>query len=317
MQTFRWYLPSFYGDISLEQKGKSETVLTFQGLSPTEKVAMEALLKRAQGSQLRSAWASASDLKQLNLKSMLQQTLLLSAPISEVQKVLAKALKPGRKQVSAVRFSDGKIEEVTQATIGLIETTGESLQPVELPYRERSASEPEKPEKPKKKPAAAVTVAQPTVGCPAPDFEAADVRATRVLSTFLDVQQREDFARYQRFIVTGVDSGHRYMLTSRNARSQLATYHRTLYDLDDQIPLCVHDWDVPAAEELLALAILIRLPGQERYVRSIPDRDGVAGGAYDAMPIYVPDPMTGEWTEIEGQDQIELLPNGPATDVTR
>lgn len=299
MQTFRWYLPSFYGDISLEQKGKSQTVLTFQGLSPTEKVAMEALIKRAQGSQLRSAWASASELKQLNLKSMLQQSLLLSAPISEVQKALAKALKPGRKQVSAVRFSNGTIEEVTQATIGLIETTGESLQPMELPYRERTA--PEEPEKPKKaKPAAAVTVAQPTVGCPAPDFEAADVRATRVLSTFLDVQQREDFARYQRFIVTGVDSGHRYMLTSRNARSQLAVFHRTLYDLDDQLPLCVHDWDVPAAEELLALAILIRLPGQERYVRSIPDRDGVAGGAYDAMKISIPDPVTGDWTELEG-----------------
>jgi hypothetical protein len=212
---------------------------------------------------------------------MRSQLLTLNAPISEVQKVLSKALKPGRKQVSAVRFQDGKIEEVTQATIGLIDTTGESVPP-EMPYRERTPAEPEdKLDKPvPKKPTAAVTVAQPTVGCPAPDFEASDVRATRVLSAFLDVQQREDFARYQRFVVTGADSGHRYMLTSRLARAELYTFHRTLFDLDEQVPLCVHDWDVPAAEELLALAILIRLPGHERYVRSIPDRDGIAGSAY-------------------------------------
>jgi hypothetical protein len=203
---------------------------------------------------------------------MTQQTLLLDAPISQVQQVLSRALKPGRKQVSAVRFRNGKIEEVTEANIGLIETTGEPVK--EGPYRERS-EHPTEPEKPK--PTVAVTVAQPVVGCPAPDFEAADVRATRVLSAFLDTQQREDFARYQRFVVTGIESGHRYMLTSRQARDELATYHRTLFDLDENTPLCVHDWDVPAAEELLALAILLRLPGKEHYVRSIPDREGIVG----------------------------------------
>ena len=295
MQTFfRWYLPSFYGDISLEQKAKSWTTLTIQGPSPTERVAMEALIKRAHGSPLLTPWASASALKRLDLKSMAQQSLVLNAPISAVQKVLAKALKPGRKQVSAVRFHDGKIEEVTQATIGLIETSGEPLPPAEGPYRERTEDrqdeEPPLPVPLPPKPEVAVTVARPTVGCPAPDFEAADVRATRVLSAFLDVQQREDFVRYQRFIVTGIDSGHRYMLTSRNAPSQLAQFRRTLYDLDEQLPLCVHDWDVPAAEELLALAILLRLPSQERYVRAIPDREGVAGGAYDTFEIYPTDP---------------------------
>lgn len=278
METFRWYLPSFYGDISLEQKTPQQTLVTIQGLSPTEKVAMAALIKRAQGARLRSAWASVSDLERMNLQSMAQQSVTLNAPISEVQKILARALKPGRKQVSAVRFHDGQIEEITQATIGLIETTGQSVPP-ELPYRERTPAEPEdKLDKPKpKKPAAAVTVAQPTVGCPAPDFEAAEIRATRVLSTFLDTQQRADFARYQRFVVTGIDSGHRYMLTSRQARDQLATYHRTLFDLEEGSPLCVHDWDVPAAEELLALAIMLRLPGREQYVRAIPDREGVLG----------------------------------------
>jgi hypothetical protein len=274
-QKFKWYLPSFYGDISLEQKTAQQTLVTIQGLSSTEKLAVQALLKRASGTRLRSAWASAPDLERIRLGTMTEQTLLLDAPISQVQQLLSRALKPGRKQVSAVRFRDGKIEEVTEATIGLIETTGEPVK--EGPYRERSEELPG-PKPKKSKPTAAVTVAQPVVGCPAPDFEAADVRATRVLSAFLDTQQRADFARYQRFVVTGVESGHRYMLTSRQARDELATYHRTLFDLDENTPLCVHDWDVPAAEELLALAILLRLPGKEHYVRSIPDREGIVGG---------------------------------------
>lgn len=280
MQNFRWYLPSFYGDISLEQKTENTTVVTIQGLSSTEQIAMQALLKHAKGSVMRSAWAKTEDLN-LDLKSMSIQSLTLQATISQVQKVLSRALKPGRKQVSAVRFHDGKIEEVTQAAIGLIETTGTEV--TGAPYR-TAAGKPdaeEPPPKTKPKPKAAVTVARPTLGCPPPDFEAADVRATRVLSAFLDQQQRSDFLHYQRFVVTGIESGHRYMLTSRQARDQLAKYHRTLFDLDQNVPLCVHDWDVPAAEELLSLAILLRLPGQERYVRSIPDPDGIVGDGWN------------------------------------
>ena len=84
-----------------------------------------------------------------------------------------------------------------------------------------------------------------------------------------------DFERHQRFVVIGADTGHRYMLTSRHARDELAHYHRTLFDLDEHIPLCVHDWQVPAAEELLSLCIHLQLPGCETYVRSIPDRDDI------------------------------------------
>jgi hypothetical protein len=41
------------------------------------------------------------------------------------------------------------------------------------------------------------------------------------------------------------------------------------------LPLCVHDWQVPAAEELLSLFVHLQLPGCETYVRAIPDREGV------------------------------------------
>jgi hypothetical protein len=64
------------------------------------------------------------------------------------------------------------------------------------------------------------------------------------------------------------------MVTSRHARDQLATYHRSLYDLDDKVPLCVHDWDVPAPEEMLAIHVLLSLPGWELYMRRLEGEDG-------------------------------------------
>jgi len=33
----------------------------------------------------------------------------------------------------------------------------------------------------------------------------------------------------------------------------------------------VHDWLVPASEELLELALFLGLPGRERYVRALPE----------------------------------------------
>jgi hypothetical protein len=116
-------------------------------------------------------------------------------------------------------------------------------------------------------------VAQPTRGCPAPDFSQADIRAAIVLEHFLTQQQREDFRTYNRFITTGADTGHRYMLTSRLRKDQLRKYgNRTLFDLDEDRAYCVHDWLIPAAEELLALHIFVGLPGREAYLRAIPDQ---------------------------------------------
>src|SRR6185295_11335063 len=119
-----WYLPSFYGDIRLESQGDSRTMLTLHGLTPEEEHAMQILLERAKGGALKKSWATPEALAELNLrKTTVEQKLLLTAPISDVQKVLAKALRPGKKKLSVVRFSGGKIEEVTEATQGLIQAS--------------------------------------------------------------------------------------------------------------------------------------------------------------------------------------------------
>jgi hypothetical protein len=251
-----------FGDITLTATNTKQTKVVVERLAPTEKLAMMALLNRAANKR----WAPADELKKLDVESSVEQVLHLQAPLDVVQKVLAKALKSGRKTVSAVRFANGKIEEVTESTIGLFFAQGTTVS--EEPYR-TPAVEPEPA------PIVATTVAQPVLGCPAPDFDRADVRAGRVLSAFLNPDQRADFQLHQRFVAVGADTGHRYMLTSRYARDQLARYHRTLFDLDEGLPLCVHDWQVPAAEELLSLFVHLQLPGCETYVRAIPDREGV------------------------------------------
>lgn len=263
---FQWFLPSMYGDIKLDKISNETTRLTLSGLSPTEKDAMQALFKRASNpSALQALWAPPSRLSTINLDALEEQSVELDAPITKVQDFLQKKLKPHRKQVSAVRFSNGKVEQITEATLKTIDTSSNAS----------GSSTPSSKEK-TETPAAAVTVAQPVLGCPAPDFDDVEVRATRVLRTFLTPEQIADFERRQQFVAVGADTGHRYLLSSRNSKHALrSASYRSLYDMDERVALCVHDWEVPASEELLALYLHVSLPGLERYVRSIPDRDGL------------------------------------------
>ncbi len=236
----------------LERTSPKATRVTITGLSDLERSAMSALISRARtGTLLGQPWASRQALDAIDLSSLKEQRLELGADIGAVHKVLSKRLKPGRRQVSMVRYSSGRIEEIYEG------------------------AEPQRAEAAK-----AVTVAAPVLGCPAPDLDAAELRATEVLEQFLHPEQLKDLRSRQQLVAFGADTGHRYMLTSRYARDALRlTGGRSLFDLDERLPLCVHDWDVPPAEELLGLLVHLSLPGHETYVRSIPDRQGILSGA--------------------------------------
>ena len=240
---------------------------------------MEVLKKRAlKGTLISAPWATEATFKELDLETLREQTVTLAAPISDVAKVLAKPLKPMRKQISVVRFVSGRIEELTEQTIGLIQQSSQPSPTSTSPATDKAAAEAKTPV-PADKPKTAATVAQPVIGCPLPDFDPAEIRANRVLEAFLDADQVDDFRRYRQFVVTGADTGHRYMLTSRHAPDLLAKFGgRQVYDLEENLPICVHDWEVPAAEELLGLALHLTLPNLEKYVRNIPDRQGLAHG---------------------------------------
>jgi hypothetical protein len=245
----RWFVPSFWGDIRLEpaDDGKACIVIA-EKLNDGEKKALADLEAQAHKKQ----WLLAS-------AAITEGMTRIEAPMAKVAKVIAKVLKPDRKLVSAIVFADGQmVQHERHETAAAAE-----------------AAIPDKvlPPARAKPPKAGTTVAAPRLGCPAPDFENAELKAQRVLETFLLPAQIEDFRRYNRFVSIG-HSGRRYMVTSRHARDSLALYHRSLYDLDAQTPLCVHDWDVPAPEEMLAIHVLLSLPGWEPYLRKLEGEDG-------------------------------------------
>lgn len=184
-------------------------------------------------------------------------TVELGAPIDKVARFLGKQLKPSRKVVSAIKFADGRVQEILEADFQVTK-----LAPA--PKRETGLALVEE------EPTKAVSVAVPTKGCPEPDFNATDVRARAVLMAFLSPEQRSDFLKYNRFVTFGATTGHRYMVISRHNREALARFGgRGLYDIDEESPICVHDYMVPAAEEMLALHMLVSLPGHEHYVRTL------------------------------------------------
>ena len=303
METILWYLPTFYGDIRLESPGEATTTLIYEKLSPSEAEAMLSLRERAVRPKWgRRPWASITDFPIPSEQG--SGKIKLDAPIEDVQKLLSKALKPGRVLVTAVRFAGGAIEEKREASLAPYRKEGETTEPASGPTpptptpEELAAAAALVSTTPTK----AVTVAAPVRGCPPPDFENADIRATRVLEAFLMDDQLEDFRRYGQFVSLGHETGHRYLITSRNARERLAKAGgRSLYDLDQPRAewggniirrldaggalvddadrqdhgfgraFCVHDWTVPASEEMLALHLFLTMPGREHYLRDIPD----------------------------------------------
>jgi hypothetical protein len=285
-QSLTWYLPTMFGDVRLESRGKDKTMVLSADLSPTEKVAIETLARTGSNSWFRK-WLHRRDFEKAMAAYSAGRglTLEIDAPIEQVQAVLARVLKPGRRLLS-VAMTDKGIEEIWRSDAEVIpskdatpyrgsdppkKTEEPAVEAAEEPKAELAPPIDDKPAPAPEKAKGATTVAQPVRGCPAPDFaNSPDARANRVLEAFLLPEQREDWRRHGAFVTRGMDSGHRYMLTSRDARTPLAQYARSVFDLDERQAYCVHDWDVPAAEELLALHAFLSVPGGERYMRLIP-----------------------------------------------
>jgi len=268
-----WYLPTFYGDISLVEREPGTTVLKVIRMTPGERKALESFRKRALAMPFGcTAWATPEAFLPLDSPSYVEASggveIVLDVELAKARDFLARALKPKGKLVNAVLFKDGALVETAFTDS---EGAAEPSEPRVLASAEAEPSPPAPPlPPPRRTPVMGTTVAAPTLGCPAPNFSAAEVRATHVLRQFLNAQQLDDFRRFNRFISVGATTGHQYMLTSRFRRDQLDRFGgRSLYDLDEGRAYCVHDWTVPAAEELLGLHIFLRLPGKEDYLREI------------------------------------------------
>lgn len=219
-------------------------------------------------------WATADAFATLDSPAYLEASggveVELDVDLETARNYLARQLKPDRKLVNAVLFKDGTLTEAA-FTEPAADGADEAAEPRVLASAAPPppAAAPPSPE-PSRRAVAGTTVAVPTRGCPAPNFSAAELRAAHVLSHFLTPEQLTDFRRYNRFISIGATTGHRYMLTSRFRQAELGKFGgRSLYDLDEQCAYCVHDWTVPAAEELLGLHVFLQLPGKESFLREI------------------------------------------------
>lgn len=278
-------IPSFHGDIKLDKKGKKTVLRAFQ-LTASEEKAMESLRTRAVSTKLRRKWASEADFLPLTNSAYRGPngvTVTLDAPIEEVTKFLARALKPNRKLLQAVKFADGRVEELHSN----MAAKDDDAPPISTKKaKEEPKDEPKKEDPPK---ATGTTVARPVNGCPMPDFPEADIRASRVLETFLSPDQIADYRSSGCFISVGADSGHRYLIGSRERPSilQQKLGGRQLYDLEEQRSLCVHDWSVPPAEEMLGIHLCITLPGHEQELLSLPEIEEELAMA-DVDPRYRP-----------------------------
>jgi len=297
-----WYFPANYGDIRLEAVDENRTKVIWFRLTAEERKAMEGLKKSSTTRRRLKRWATPDDWANIgeaafSLGDPTERSIELRAPLTDVGGVLTRVLRTDREQVHVMRIGDGKIEEFRGFEAGAPEESEAEVVDLEAKKQEKTdaseAAAQEKADEPEetalartgtdggvpavvakedKAPVKAATVKKPRLGCPVPTFDEVKTRATRVLQAFLNPEQVEDFNRHQRFVTRGADTGHLYMLTSRNAPDEIKNYgSRCVFDLDDNRAYCVHDYDVPAEEELLALHCLLSMPGYENWARAMPD----------------------------------------------
>ena len=261
-------------------------------LTADETRAMEHLRSRA----VSAKWAREEDFLPLTHSSYRTSkgaSVSLDASLESVEHLLSAALRPDRALVKAVRYKSGEIvqvldvpepdalEEELEGMAADIEKTA-SLDEARAKARERGQKLDEDRAKEKEKPKAGVTVTQPNVGCPMPDFHEADRRASFVLETFLTDAQRVDYRDRGAFVCTGADTGRPYLICNREGpalmREQAMSFgltarasFRQIFDLEARRPLCIHDWTVPPPEEMLALMLCLTLPGLERQMLRLPE----------------------------------------------
>lgn len=208
---------------------------------------------------LKQPWADGKDflpLTDARYRTKEGLSIVLNAPLHDVETVLSKALRPGRTLLKVVKYEpSGKVIE---------------------------AAEEEPPKVEENKPTVGATVSVPDVGCPMPDFPEVDARASRVLETFLSPNQIADYRTRGAFVCVGADTGRNYLICNREGpalmRQQAGRMgyrnpasFRQIFDLDRNMPLCIHDWTVPPPEEMLALKLCLTLPGRETEMLKLPD----------------------------------------------
>ena len=253
----RWFFPSWNGDFRLERITDSTTMLSI--VQPT--AAELQVITHIEALAKKKGWCDekVQFWKKPYRKKATRHTKL-DVSINEIGPMLVKKLKPGEQTLTAVRFSNDRIEIIEGADVDLsaIEKTVEA---------EEKAAKPPKPK-------AAASVKRPTPSCPDCYVDAVGP-ATDTLLAFLSDEQHEQWREHRAIIVYGNLSGHRYILAHRHTELA-AQFGKICWDADDNAQMKFHDNSVPPEEEVLAAKLI--LEHRESWLRNEATTFGVALG---------------------------------------
>lgn len=273
----KWFIPSWNGDVRIETDPKAEDRSILRIVKPTlgEIETLGALGKVLTKRRLFGKpwlhrvllWDPEGDQN--------EQAVTVFAPFAKVSAVVVKHLRPGKQVMTAIVMKDGKVETVETARAGEAET-------------EALATKAEKDGK------AAATVKRPTPSCPQ-CFKDAVGPATEALLSFLSPEQHDDWARHRYIIVTGGQSGHRYVLAHRHTLLAMK-FGRICYDLEDCGVVHFHDITVPPEEEVLAAKLI--LEHREPWLRNEATLLGGMNGVALSNAYSSPAMATTQWSDI-------------------
>jgi hypothetical protein len=239
------FLPSWNGDFRLEADGEwCKLVLA----DPTahELQLVGEFLRKAE----KKHWITAAPPKDQPHDGK-KLEVSVAASLGKASKLLISVARPIDRTLTAVRFSDGKMEVVEGASAKALDKAEELI---------GKAQETEKPGEP----AAAASVKRPTPSCPS-CMQGAVKPASEVLLSFLTDDEHSDWSRKRAIVVEGGLTGHRYLLAHRNS-DVAGRIGRICFDLDDQVVIHFHDWSVPPEEEVLAAKVI--LAHREHWLRN-------------------------------------------------
>ncbi len=249
----KWYIPSWNGDLRLEQDGE---VTKLSIVKPTPKEVE--VLGQMKTEFISQGWIKAEDWKEPS--RWRKREVTIAASIADVGPVASKIMRPGDATLTAMAFIDGEVITYDGAQEGLAEVAQEAV---------AAGAE------------SAATVPRPTPCCPE-CMPGAIEPATEVLLAFLTPEQHESWAEDRTMLVEGGLSGATYLLAHRHTE-HARKIGRICYDLDCDTVVHFHNRALPPEEEVLSAKLI--LEHREDWLRNEATMLGM-GGNVKAAEVF-------------------------------
>lgn len=243
----RIYLPRFNGDFRIEEdpEDKTRTILVVNNPTPAEVEALKRFEKKA----VKKGWTEVGKIHE-------REKTVLVAPYQDVGLLLLDIfeMKGRRGILTAVAFEGGKLR--------VTDVIDDDL-PRWLKTAEDDGGQ------------AAAVVTRPTLSCPEVGgrMEKRDQLAEEVLLAFLSAEQKNEWRRDRAITVFGGRTGYCYRVHGRDTQTA-RRLGRITFDVTNRTVLHHHLETVPAAEEVLSVAVILQTREHWLRVHGEVDRPG-------------------------------------------